>query len=360
MSIGLYDNDLMNHDFDFFNLELMKLSTWYKRKGEIVKLSPLFEPERFTSFFFQKDSDLNNLPIDFFQMQGINYGGHYFSELYQPLKHELIYPDKTIYEGKANYFKDKQLFKSLMNGEHCRLSFNGQEVSKNYQSQIRDINNCYSLFIYDYDLVSLAGGYQELLNLQDIRKIKNESLKTHLGFKFPLQFNSITDLLNWRDIRFKANATVLNINFAMTAEEFLSFYSLTTKDKYKCRLINYNPFHEKYTDKLWCKLYNQLLVSSNKGLPIILNIDNLSEKNKSIARLLNHYLKWAYTKQEKTGWGYAPPFSDFIKTLPRTPEELERAKKTLIQLKQTYPEFFERLKKYHYGEAKEELEHDWS
>lgn len=360
MSVGLYDNDLMNHDFDFFNLELMKLSAWYKRKGEIVKLSPFFEPDRFTKFFFQKDGDLNNLPIDFFQTQRISYGGRYFSELYQPLEHELIYPDKTIYEGKENYFKDKQLFKSLMGGEHCRLSFNGQEISKDYQKQISDIKNCYSLFFYDYDLVSLAGGHQELLRLQDIRETKNELWKTHLGFKFPLQFNSIADLLKWQDIRFKRNATVFNINFAMTAEEFLTFYSLTAEGKYKCRLINYNPFHEKYTDELWCKLYNQLLVSSNEGLPIILNIDNLSEKNKSIARLLNHYLKWAYHKQEKTGWGYAPPFSDFIKMLKWTPEEFDRVKQTLTRLRQSYPEFFERLKKYHCGEAKEELENDWS
>ena len=29
MSIGLYDNDLMNHDYDFFNLELMKIAKFY-------------------------------------------------------------------------------------------------------------------------------------------------------------------------------------------------------------------------------------------------------------------------------------------------------------------------------------------
>ena len=63
MSIGLYDNDLMNHDYDFFNLELMKIAKFYKGRREIVKLSPLFTPDSYTKFILRKDSDLNNLPL---------------------------------------------------------------------------------------------------------------------------------------------------------------------------------------------------------------------------------------------------------------------------------------------------------
>ena len=63
MSIGLYYNDLMNHDYDFFNLELMKIAKFYKGKREIVKLSHLFTPDSYTKFILRKDSDLNNLHL---------------------------------------------------------------------------------------------------------------------------------------------------------------------------------------------------------------------------------------------------------------------------------------------------------
>ena len=46
MSIGLYDDDFMRYAPVCFNLDLMKLSTYYKRKKEVVVLSPTLEPER--------------------------------------------------------------------------------------------------------------------------------------------------------------------------------------------------------------------------------------------------------------------------------------------------------------------------
>ena len=44
MSYGLYDADLPYYPIPFYNLELMKLSSYYKRKREIVGLSPNFSP----------------------------------------------------------------------------------------------------------------------------------------------------------------------------------------------------------------------------------------------------------------------------------------------------------------------------
>ena len=46
MSVGLYDMDMATYTLVPFNLELMKLSAYYKKKREVVILSPIFTPER--------------------------------------------------------------------------------------------------------------------------------------------------------------------------------------------------------------------------------------------------------------------------------------------------------------------------
>ena len=49
-----------------FNLELMKLATYYKQHNEIVKLATKLEPERYTKFFVRKDWDDGLYPKEFF------------------------------------------------------------------------------------------------------------------------------------------------------------------------------------------------------------------------------------------------------------------------------------------------------
>ena len=56
MSYGLYDGDLQFYpQVPFFNLELMKLSTYYKRKRELVTLSTNFKPQMYSHFIVRQD-----------------------------------------------------------------------------------------------------------------------------------------------------------------------------------------------------------------------------------------------------------------------------------------------------------------
>lgn len=55
MSVGLYDIDFALYTHVVFNLELMKLSTYYKRKREVTVMTPFFEPEKYTTFIVRKD-----------------------------------------------------------------------------------------------------------------------------------------------------------------------------------------------------------------------------------------------------------------------------------------------------------------
>ena len=55
MSIGIMDADMATYTLVPFNLEAMKLSAYYKKRGEIVILSPSFTPEKNSKFFYPKD-----------------------------------------------------------------------------------------------------------------------------------------------------------------------------------------------------------------------------------------------------------------------------------------------------------------
>ena len=77
----------------------MKLSAYYKKKGEIVVLSPQFTPEKNTKFIFRKDYDDGCFPTNL-TAPNVEYGGLAFSNnVYEPLppEIEIMKPDTSIY-----------------------------------------------------------------------------------------------------------------------------------------------------------------------------------------------------------------------------------------------------------------------
>ena len=79
MSVGILDADLTKYILVPFNLEVMKLSAYYKKKGEIVVLAPSFTPERNTKFIYRKDYDDGEYPLALTTTKNVEYGGLAFS-----------------------------------------------------------------------------------------------------------------------------------------------------------------------------------------------------------------------------------------------------------------------------------------
>ena len=89
MSIGLYDQDMATYTLVPFNLELMKLSAYYKKKREVVVLSPYFTPERHQKFHLRKDFDDGNFIMGIEKIPNLEYGGYALQMVYM-----LRYPKK--------------------------------------------------------------------------------------------------------------------------------------------------------------------------------------------------------------------------------------------------------------------------
>ena len=99
ISIGMFDKDLKTFKNSPFNLELMKLSTYFKDRGEIVTLVPTFSPEKHQKFYYWQDYFTDNITEKITQ-PNVTIGGRAFTnDVYKPLKEEVERqkPDVFLY-----------------------------------------------------------------------------------------------------------------------------------------------------------------------------------------------------------------------------------------------------------------------
>lgn len=201
MSYGLYDADLTYYPIPFYNLELMKLSSYYKHKREIVGLAPDFSPSRYSHFIIRQDF-YNSNPLSF-NHKNIEYGGRAFDgKKYKPLplEIELMKPDIQLY-ANAPFPKRKRLtspISTMKRAEHIRLSLDGKTIWKNYESQLRRGSGIYGIIFHDYNLNDIDGA-ADFIKENISEWIKSQTGR-RIGAKFPIQVNNKIDLLKWLDI----------------------------------------------------------------------------------------------------------------------------------------------------------------
>lgn len=199
MSYGLYDGDLKLYPHTpFFNLELMKLSTYYKNKLEIVSFSPDFNPRMYTHFLVRQDF-LNNYVYP--PHPNVEYGGRAFQgNKYIPLPQEIeqCRPDNELYNKlyrKDFSLAERAAFNTMRRAEHVRLSLDGKTIWKDWQKQIRYDDKNWGIIIHDYNIGQIDGAYQAIKdNLDDI--VKNSRAR-RVGMKFPVIIDNEKSFCDW-------------------------------------------------------------------------------------------------------------------------------------------------------------------
>ena len=201
MSYGLYDGDLKLYPrVPFFNLELMKLSTYYRNRRELVTLSTEFKPQMYSNFIVRQDYPSRSPYSTVYT--NIEYGGRAFDGgIYQPLPDEIefIRPNIDLYNKIESQIpmttKTKSQFSVMRRAEHLRLSTDGKNISPQWKKQIRKSPNTYGLIFHDYDLGAVNGSLEFIQdNLQDLIQ---DSRGRRVGMKFPAQLNTEEQLLQW-------------------------------------------------------------------------------------------------------------------------------------------------------------------
>lgn len=284
----------MKYKQPVFNLELMKLATYYKQKRDIVKLAPVLEPERYTKFFFRKDWDDGDYPKQIFSSNVI-YGGRAFGTKYKPLdiEIEMSIPDNYIYESFSPWFTGKNQYNFIMmqNSAHIRLSLDGENIWKDYVKTLNFNPKTHSFFFYDYNLNSIAGSAEEI---KKILQSDESRISRVVGMKFPVQVSNAADLSRWLELPGAQIYYSIQYNGLMDKPAFETFLTGT---KLQTRNLDYMATasasgEDDFIMNVLPKIYQQLLISQmhNKRISLKYEDDFFQDKRwEDLIQYLNEY-----------------------------------------------------------------------
>jgi hypothetical protein len=286
MSVGIHDADLSTFSLVPFNLEAMKLSAYYKKKGEIVILSPYFTPEKNTKFIFRKDYDDGRFP-NRLTLPNVEYGGLAFSNnVYQPLDLEIekMKPDTSLYTKAESIImaapgrerEKKKIFQNMMEAEHCRLSLDGKTLWEDYPRQFKCLAAARNLMIHDYDLGQVEGSFEAVQKI--LARARTDGWATKVGMKFPVQISDGQSLLNWSSLN--SNSTFYSLRYDGVIDDdcFNEWIgscrqrAVYSQMEYHVTASRYDPNH--FVEVLLPKILRQVIISRSYRIFFSLKYDD--------------------------------------------------------------------------------------
>jgi hypothetical protein len=299
------DADMATYTLVPFNLEVMKLAAYYKKEGEIVILTPSFTPDRHQKYFYRKDYDDGDYPIDLLRHQNVEYGGLAFSNnVYVPLPPEIekMRPDPSIYEKMENVIMSadgaaahkKKIFQNMMNSEHCRISLDGKTVWPEFHKQFKFLKTARNLMIHDYDLGAIEGGFEAVKSILD--RARTDGWATKVGMKFPVRIKTGQDLLNWSSLNCNSTFFSLRYDGVIDDNTFIKWVG-SVKEKAIYKQMEYYvtaPWYDPndFVKNLLPKIFRQVIISRSYRVFFTLKYDDgffpdpMWEK---VLRLFNYY-----------------------------------------------------------------------
>lgn len=302
MSIGLYDVDFFKYHQVMFNLEIMKMATYFKNKREITMLSPTYSPERYTHFYLRKDFYDGTFPVGLNKYPNLHSGGLAFTGgKYLPLAEEIevCQPDTFVYDKYKQLFLEgakghKNAYTSLSNNIHLRLSLDGETIWDKFEKQIPN-KKANILFLHDVDLGKIDGAH-EAINYLLAKYSKEKNGKTILGVKFPISVNGITDFNFWKQFTFNENFFSLKIKQPLEDEEFADIINFSSKAKAKKIIYTIADASSSKNDfilSILPKIFKQVIFCCRQHKRILLNIEDdflIEQKWRDVVTLLNLYM----------------------------------------------------------------------
>lgn len=310
MSYGLFDADVPTYPYiPFFNLELMKLSAYYKRQKEIVILSPSFLPNHYQHFIFRQDFPGENYPI--IKYKNIEYGGRAFNfSKYHPLPMEIekMKPDTFLYnkiEPQYQTSKNKTAaFRRMKKAEHLRLSLDGKTVWSDFESQLKRTSKNVGIIFHDYDLGAIENGYETVIDL--LKEFNFYQDGKRIGMKFPVQTNTAEELLKWAAIKPMQHFYSIQYNGVLTfslIKEFKEVTKHTSSVIQSYHNVTKASTYEKFITQDIVELYRQVcfLRTNQVYFSLIYDTDFFQDKRWGrIIQLFNVFLRATKDMKPKT------------------------------------------------------------
>lgn len=302
MYIGLIDYDALSYPKKFFpNLEIMKLSSYFKKDKNIVKLVlNQSDLDKYSKIYLRKNINDNDYPSSLILNERCTYGGLAFTNNeYLPMGMEIesCVPDLQIYDKYYSNFNVSKLVKEKkdMLAKSCfvRLIYNG-EIKNFYKNSCTPLHKG-SIFIYDMNLFD-TNNILPILN--------NIGYKTHIKFIYPqtiknkeIYFQVCREKWNYAKNKIIFNdKIVLNKefkDFCINSKDFkIKGYFLTGYD-------SNNTFTENYLKQEINRVLNRTIysVSSNSKVLPYCNREMPESNYKKILRSIEDWSALNFTSQ---------------------------------------------------------------
>lgn len=317
MVIGCYDEDMVSYIRAPFNIDLMKISSYYKSRNNVVSITNHLDINKYSKFFYRKDYYDGKVKAEILTNPKVNYGGRAFSVnkyIQMPLDIEEMKPDKTLYLPMKDYFcsfftKDfgstkaiQNLYKLLYEATDVRFSLNGSNVWENYEKQIYYKNDSTTnLIIHDYNPLEISDIHYAIKNV--LQNVKNNRFK-RVGVKYPVSiYNNDSRIFKWLD--YKLIPEMFNIELeGICSDEF--FFELCSSINNKAIFSNsfYNltenyPGDENFLKEKMPHLYHQIVFLCNNGIRIPLIYDKEVFSNPQIGKVLSLFVMFLANSNSK-------------------------------------------------------------
>lgn len=279
-TVGLFDVDMDKYIHVPFNLELMKLSSYYKKKREIVSFAPEIDFDKYSKFILRKDFNDGDFP-NLTKGTNVEYGGHAFTgERYKPLPMEIetLKPDIYIYEKFREQFSTNKkyttIFQTMMGADHIRLSLDGKTIWEDFLKPTLNRDTIFTYFFHDYDLNSIKDAD---LVVKDLLKRK-KGLPAAVGTKFPIQINKEEDLFKWLGFHLSDNNFSIRFNGVMSNEALVEFVE-KQKSTSMARQIDYmvtvsSSGEDDFIERVLPIIYDQAIFCRINRIPLALKYED--------------------------------------------------------------------------------------
>ncbi len=295
MSVGMFDGDIYVYGINAPNLELMKLSTYYKKRREIVVFTTTFSPQMYTKFIYRKDIPDGKFVPNVGAYQNVEFGGRAFTQgSYRPLKEEIemLKPDMTLYQKfYADLLlgqKDLDYIKMIQNSYPFRMSIDGKEINPRYREAIELDYKAKSLMVYDDNIASLPGARPELETLLNLARVQK------ISFLYPPNTHTLEELVDWLSLPIHSQSFI-RYNGVLSNSEFAELATGTGRKIARLQYnVGYNIDSEQdFVENHLPEILEQIVFCRTKGYKISLiygrNFE-LSEEIRTFLNFLNYYV----------------------------------------------------------------------
>lgn len=238
MSIAFFDADNYSSNVFIPNIEIMKLSSYYKSKGEIVLSTLTPDPDMYSKLIIYA-----NKPYVYSGKirDNIEFLGKNFTDTEYNLTEEeyLMIPDEEVYSRYKNKFS--KIYDIFQNGCHLRGSLDGKNIYENYQQVLLNSFKYTTYnFFYDNDPMSI-NGYTTIFEESLRTGCYNYAAKMHTDkdkirratFFNPIPVRDFGLMINWIKHNYLSDHTEFISEKMFTIEESMLLLSLISNDYYK-------------------------------------------------------------------------------------------------------------------------------